>query len=121
MEVMLAVVTIMFMLIFLFNRTPVEPETSLSIIKETGYDALFFLDQAGDLGRMVSQNRTSEIKNNITALIPQTIVTDVAICSPDCIGNVPYNRTVVSVDYYVAGYQDMYIGKKVRLWMWQKY
>ncbi len=121
-EVMLAVVTILFMIVVVFSNTPEQPETSLVLIKESGYDTLHYLDQRGVLRDLVSRNLTNMTRNNISALLPASIAFDVDICSTTCVsGNIPSNRTVIAVDYYIGAYKDRYIGKKVRLWMWELY
>jgi hypothetical protein len=121
-EVMLAVAVIMFMIVLIFSSTPEQPETNIALMKQNGYDALQYLDNAGLLQQLVSNNSVRELKSNITALITSNIVFDAAVCQADCTSyNVPRNRTVVTVDYYVSAYKDVYLGKKVRLWMWQLY
>ncbi len=121
-EVMLSVVTVIFVLVLLFSKTPEQPETSMSIIKQNGYNALSYMDQSGDLRKIVIGNDTDALKRNVTSRIPTTTIFDAAICSGECSSaNLPANRTIVSVDYFVSGYQEVYLGKKVRLWMWQKF
>lgn len=121
-EVMLAIITIIFVLVFIFSRQPAQSESSLSIMKQDGYDAMSYLDQSGELRKMVYRNDLTALHDNISAIIPSTIVFDVALCTAECSSaNLPVNRTIVNVDYFVAGYQNSFIGKKVRLWMWQKY
>jgi hypothetical protein len=121
-EVMLSVVTVVFVLVLIFSHTPEQPETSLAIIKQNGYSALSYLDMSGELRKIIQRNDTAALKNNITARIPSTIVFDVSICGNQCSSSLlPANRTVVNVDYFISGYQEAYLGKKVRLWMWQRF
>ena len=121
-EVMLAVAMMLVTLVLVFSGTPEQAETSLPTMKQTGYDALFYMDQAGDLGNSASRGAVDEIKVNLTAVMPAGIAFDADICSAMCNSTlVPANRTVVTVDYYVGGYRDMLVRKKVRLWMWEKF
>ena len=122
-EVMLAVAVVMFMIVLMFSSTPEQPETNIALIKQNGYDALQYLDNAGILQQLAGSNSSLEkLKSNITALITSNIVFDADVCHTNCISyNIPRNRTVVTVDYYVSAHKDVYLGKKVRLWMWQLY
>jgi hypothetical protein len=121
-EVMLAVVTILFMIVVVFSNTPEQPETALVLIKQNGYDALHYMDQSGMLRGLVSRNLTNMTRGNISLLLPASIAFDVDICSTACSSaNLPSNRTVVAVDYYIGAYMNSYVGKKVRLWMWELY
>jgi|SRR3989344_3543540 len=119
-EVMLAVAVIMFMLVLTFSSAPEQPETNVALMKQGGYDALRYLDDSGALRQLAMRNDTNSLKANITALMTQSVVFDAAICNTNCTSyRIPFNRTIVTVDYYVSGYRDTYIGKKVRLWIWQ--
>ena len=121
-EVVLAIVTVLFMIVVTFSSTPQQPETSLVLIKDSGYNTLSYLDQRGILRDLVYRNLTNMTRNNISALLPSTITFDADICTTVCkSSNLPSNRTVIVVDYYIGAYRDKYIGKKVRLWMWERF
>lgn len=119
-EVMLAVAVIMFMLVLTFSSAPEQPETNIALMKQAGYDGLRYLDDTGVLRQLAARNDSyAQLKSNLSALVSHSIVFDAAICTTDCSSVLPVNRTIVTVDYYVAGYRGTYLGKKVRLWMWQ--
>ena len=119
-EVMLAVAVIMFMIVLTFSSVPEQPETNIAVMKQAGYDALRYLDGSGVLRTLVARNDSSaQLKSNISALMTHSIVFDASVCSTNCAVVLPANRTVVTVDYYISGYREIYLGKKVRLWMWQ--
>lgn len=121
-EVMLAIALIFVTLVLVFSSSPERPETSLAIMKQNGYDALFYLDQSDDLRDAVSRGSVSNIDSNLTALLPASIVFDTNICTTSCNSTeLPANKTIVAVDYYISGYRGQYIGKKVRLWMWARF
>src|SRR3989344_9117348 len=115
-EVMLAVAVIMFMLVLTFSSAPEQPETNIALMKQAGYDALHYLDTNGVLRQLAAQNDSyAQLKGNVSALVSHSIVFDAAICSAGCSVALPENRTIVTADYYIAGYRDAYLGKKVRL------
>ncbi len=121
-EVMLAISIIFVTLIFIFSSSPEQPETNLVIMKQSGYDALYYLDMTGELRDAVNRGAVSEIDSNLTDLLPKNIKFDTNICTTSCNSTeLPANRTVVAVDYYISGYRSQYIGKKVRVWMWRKF
>lgn len=121
-EVMLAVAIMLATLVLVFSTSPEQAETSLPTIKQTGYDALFYMDQAGDLRYYVSTGALTDIKNELATILPSGIVFDASICRTSCNSTLlPGNRTTVIVDYYVGAYRGQFINKKVRLWMWEKF
>lgn len=121
-EVMLAISMIFVTLILVFSSTPEEAETNLAIMKQNGYDALYYMDQNDDLRNAVSRGAVSEIDANLTDILPKNVKFDTNICTTSCNSTeIPGNRTVVTADYYISGYRGDYIGKKVRLWMWRKF
>lgn len=121
-EVMLAIATIMAALILVFSTTPEETETDASIMKQTGYDILYYMDQTDDLRNIVKSGSISALDANLTAMLPSNVVFDAAICTTACVSSsIPANRTIITVDYYVSGYRDSFLNKKVRLWMWLQF
>ena|SRR3989338_9490867 len=121
-EVMLAVALITVTLVLVFSSTPEQAETNLAIMKQNGYDALFYLDQNGWLRDSVSRGAVSEIDNNLTDILPKNQKFDTNICTTSCNSTeIPANTTLVVVDYYISGYRGTFVGKKVRLWMWRKF
>ena len=121
-EVMLAVASIMLTLVLMFSAPPEEPEAALAVMKQSVYDALFYMDQSDDLRAAVASGGVESIDTNLTAMLPSNIVFDTNICSVSCnSSSVPSNRTVVTVDYYVSGHRETFMNKKVRVWIWQKF
>ena len=121
-EVLVAVSIILITLVLVFGTTPEEAETDLPVIKQTGYDALFYLDKSDDLRKIVTTEGIKQLNKNLTDLIPKNIKFDVTICTTTCTGNgLPPNKPVIVVDYYVSGYRETFVNKKVRLWLWAKF
>lgn len=121
-EVMLATATILATLILIFATVPEEAETNLAVMKQTGYDALFYMDQNNELRNAVSKGSLSSINNNLSKIFPTSVDFDTSVCTVSCNSTeIPANRTIIVVDYYIGGYREIYINKKVRLWIWEKF
>ncbi len=121
-EVLLAVSTILVTIVLVFSTTPEEAETDLPVIKQNAYDALFYLDKSDDLRRIVSTEGVKKLEKNLTDLLSKNIKFDVTICTSTCTATgLPPNKPVIVVDYYISGYREMFLNKKVRLWLWSKF
>lgn len=121
-EAMIAIALIFVTLIFVFSSSPEQPETSLAIMKQNVYDALVYLDQSDDLRNATSTGSVSAIESNLSKLLPASIKYDTIVCTTSCNSSeLPANRTIVTVDYYISGYQDKYVGRKVRIWIWRRF
>ena len=121
-EVLLAVSTMLITIVLVFSTTPEEAETDLPIIKQAGYDALFYLDKSDDLRKIVSTEGVKQLEKNLTDLMSKNIKFDVTICTTTCSSNgLPPNKPVMVVDYYISGYRETFLNKKVRLWLWSRF
>jgi hypothetical protein len=121
-EVMLAVALIIVTVVFIFGVGNSESETDVALMKQTGYDALFYLDQSGELRDSMSRGALTEINANLTFLLPVTVNFDTNICQGNCVSSIlPENRTIAIVDYYVSASKERYIERKLRLWIWRKF
>jgi hypothetical protein len=120
-EVLIAVSIILVSLVFIFRSSPAKPELETSLIKTQGADALSFLDSKGTLRKLVYDDNETEIETQLKTYLPKNIGFEVQVCTSPCSAvNVPVNETVVAVNYYISGYKENYLGKKVRLWLWRK-
>ena len=121
-EVLIAISIILVAMVFLFRYAPTKPEIEISILKQQGFDILEYMNNEGTLREYVFNNNETELEAYLAVLLPKNIYFETDICSVSCERtNVPNNETVISIDYYVSGYKEHYIGKKVRLWIWRKY
>jgi len=119
-EVFIAISMIFLTLVFVFRNPPQRPELEISLIKQQGFEALEYLDNKGVLRQYVSSSDEFSIENSLSGILSANMAYETEICSSSCLdSNIPVNETVVAVDYYIAGYRDAYLGKKVRLWMWR--
>ncbi len=124
-EVMLAIALVTGTMIFIFNIIPQTKQSNIVVIKSSGYNALEYLDATDDLRYLVSEQKsTKDLSKNLSAILPVNLDFKVEICSltEECdTKKVPTNRTVVGIDYYVSGYNEKFVNKKVRLLLWEKY
>lgn len=121
-EVLIAISIIFISMVSIFRISPTKPETEISIIKQSGFDALFYLDQRGILRDMVLGDNETGIEEQLKSILPENIQFETDICTMSCdTTNLPINETIIAVDYYTAGYMETYAGKKVRLFLWRKF
>ena len=121
-EVLMAISIIFVSMVSVFRIAPTKPETEISIIKQSGFDALFYLDQKGILREMVVSDNEIGIENQLLSVLPENVQFETDICSTSCdMTNLPRNETIIAVDYYLGGYRETYFGKKVRLFLWRRF
>ena len=109
-EVMIAISIILISAAFIFGKPPVKPEMELSIIKQQGFNAIEYLDQK-DLLRQLND---AELEDKLRSLLPSNLQLKV-----NNNAGLP-NLTVIAVDYSISGYKDTYLGKRIRLVLWEK-
>lgn len=120
-EVIFAVSIIFIAMVFAFRSPEPKPKIETSLIKEKGLSALEFLSESGDLRKLVSSSNETGINETLRDLIPNNIDFKVKICAVQCPEVVlPENTTVIILDRYVAGSENIYTGNKLRVWLWGK-
>ena len=117
-EVMIAIGIILVAVVFLFNSAQVPDASNVAIIKRQGFEVIEFLDQKDELRDLVRTGDDTALKSKVQQYITVGISMELDICTNQCVGNVPVDKNVVSVDYYVSGSKDAFFNKKVRLWLW---
>ena len=120
-EVLLAIGIMLGAIFFIFNTSTDVPDFSNVIIEQTGMDALTYLDNKGNLREYVQKKQEPEIEAMLGPLISDNIGYEVEICRNTCIAaNITNQMDIITVDYFISGYRDNYIGKRVRLWLWSR-
>jgi hypothetical protein len=121
-EVLLAISIILGSIFLIMGGIRNSEDYRPTSVAQQMFDALKYMDTKGTLRASVDNNNTLYIKNNLTALLPETIKFAVAVCTTDCSSTAtPNDRTVFVLDYFIAGYKDVYLGKRVHVWVWEKY
>lgn len=122
MEVLIALSLILVSLVYVLRYPQTKPELELSLMKEQGFEALEYLNDKGNLKALVKNNNETGLEEQLRIVIPKNINFEAEICISSCSKtNVPDNATVIAMDYYVSGFRNSYFGKRVRLWLWQKF
>ncbi len=119
-EVLIAISIIVVSMVSVFKLAPTKPETEISIIKQNGYDALFYLDQKGVLCDLVAKDNETGIESYLADILSDNIEFEVDICLSECLINLPGTGAIIPVDYYISSCKGDYVGKKVRLFLWRK-
>ena len=121
-EVLIAISIILVSMVSVFRIAPTKPETEISIIKQSGFDALFYLDQKGILREMVVSDDEIGIENQLLSILPENIEFEIDVCSTNCdMIDLPRNETIMAVYYHIGGYRETYLGKRVRLFLWRRF
>jgi hypothetical protein len=121
-EVLIAISIILISMVSVFRTAPAKSETELSIIKQSGFDALLYLDQKGILRGMVMEGDEAGLENQLKNIFPKNVQFETDICRTSCyMTNLPENETIIAVDYYIGGYKENYLGERVRLFLWRKF
>lgn len=121
-EVIFAAALVFTATIFIFNLLSPQQLTPTKTIKESAYDALSYIDASGSLRPVVLARDEPQLESMLSRFLPVNVGYETQICRESCsLVNVETNRTVIVVDYYIAGLRDTYAGSKVRLWAWQKF
>ena len=121
-EVLIALSIILIALFVTLRTPPNRPESEIAIIKRTGFDAIDVMNQRNTLREWVDADNESRIETELAGFLPRNVLAEVDVCTTTCSEvNLPPNQTVVGIDYYVAGYKNTYIGKKVRAWYWRRF
>ncbi|MBI2579541.1 MAG: hypothetical protein HYW27_01430 [Candidatus Aenigmarchaeota archaeon] len=120
-EVLVAVGIVVVVAVAVFRSFPEKTQTDIATLKVQGFHALKYLDDTEVIRKYISGNNESVIENELKAILPSTINFEAEICGTSCSSlNVPENKDVVSIDYYVAGYRSEYLERRIKLWLWKK-
>lgn len=121
-EVLIALTIIFLAIIFVFRFTQPPLQGEIPIIKRYGFEALEYLDQQDDLRKWVNGYEEDNLESALEGILPANVKFEAEICKNTCISaNVPNSVNVVTVDYYVETYQNYYLDRKVRLWLWREF
>lgn len=120
-EVLVAVGIVVVVAVAIFRSFPEKTQTDLATLKIQGFYALRYLDDTEALRKHIGGNNESVLENEIRTLLSSTVNVETEICGASCSdSNVPDDKDVVSMDYYISGYRSEYLEKRVKLWIWKK-
>ena len=120
-EVLLSVSIVIITLTYLYRTPPIKPQSEISAMKLQGIQALEYLEKKDDLRQYVIIANETDIRRRINDTIITSIDFEIDTCTLTCNSTgVPENKSVVSMDYYIAGYRGTHNVTKVKMWMWRK-
>ncbi len=120
-EIALGLMLMVLTFVSLFSNPPQKPEIEVSIIKQSGFNALDFLNREGLLRELVQNLSETELESRLSALLSKSINIETEICTESCTASgISSKGNVIAFDYYVSAYNENYMGRRVRLWMWRK-
>jgi hypothetical protein len=101
-EALIAIILLVGML-FLTYASEVRVEEETLLVKSRIWNGLKALDDFGVLRKYATDNKSEEIKNALTQLLPG-INLEVKICydPQQCVISLPYEKVVI-VNYFLAG------------------
>jgi len=118
-EMLIAVSIILVALVLIFREGPKEQQIEVSLLKRYAWESLEYLNYNGSLREYAANDDEGSIENSLSNILPQNVFFELDICKLQCDDtNVPKNETVVTVDYYVSGYRNIFVEKKVKMWVW---
>ncbi len=119
-EMFIAISLIFGSVIFVFSSPADKPEAELNVIQQSCWEALKYMDEKGDLRKFANQSNESAIESSLEQIISKSIGFEAKICRPSCsTSGVPANQTIIAIDYYLAGYRNIYNASKVRIYAWK--
>jgi type II secretory pathway component PulJ len=120
-EVVIAVSIILVFIANMFLSAQTPKSSSLELMKRQGYEALEYLDKTGELRYLAYSGNEVVLETRLEELLPSSISLDTDICTTSCTAAVPASVPVAAVEYYISGYRDAFLIKKVKLWMWSSF
>ena len=120
-ESVIAILMILFIVIFLFQRPQPSPEYQIINYKLNAYNGLKILDRMDKLRDYVMNNDVSLIENGLNIYIPDFLNYAVVVFNETTnITEMPSltDQDVISVSYFLAGDIDDYKPREVRVYLW---
>ena len=121
-ESIIAILMILFIVIFLFQNPSPSPESKMTNYKLKAYEGLRVLEKTGELRRYVNDNNATAINESLDPYIPGSLSRAVVIYNDTTnLTTKPSFSTInesISVSYFLAGDFDDYKPRNVRIYIW---
>lgn len=120
-EIVIGMLLILVTFISLFSNPPSKPEIEVTVIKQSGFNSLDFINKEGLLRELVQNNSEAELESRLSALLSKSVKLEAEICAETCgATGVSTTGNVITFDYYVSAFNENYMGRRVKLWLWRK-
>jgi len=120
-ESVIAILMILFIVVFLFQRPQPSPEYQIINYKLNTYNGLKILDEMDNLRDYVMNRDVNLIENGLNPYVPDSLNYTVVIFNETTNTTEKpslTDRDVISVSYFLAGDLDNYNPREVRVYLW---
>lgn len=121
-ESLIAILMLLFIVIYLFQNPPASPEFKRINYKLKAYNGLEILEKTGELRKYVVDNDTTSIENKLNPFIPAFLNYNVTIFNETAnvtrMPSLTNENNTLSVSYLLVGDIDDYKPREVRVYIW---
>lgn len=116
-EAVIAAVLILATVITVYSFSKQEAGFDAATVKESGYSCVRSLDGRGVLRYYALANDSVGARGYLKACLPRSVNFSIDFCA-SCAPDVPSNRTIVSVNYMIAGDAALFQPTNTNLFLW---
>ncbi len=116
-EAMIAALLILSVLVSVYPFQKQQESFETVTIKEKGYFCMKDLDSRGLLRYYALSNNTDSIRTYIQNCLPRSLNFSVSFCQ-SCTPDIPRNKTIVSINYLIAGEAATFQPTNANLFLW---
>jgi len=116
-EAVMAAVLILGTLITVYSFSKQEAGFDAATIRESGYSCIRSLDGRGILRYYALANDSAGIRSYLKSCLPRSLNFSMQFCA-SCAPDVPGNKTIVSVNYMIAGEAALFQPSNANLFLW---
>lgn len=116
-EAVMAAILILATLISVYSFSKQETGFDAATIKENGYSCIKNLDSRGVLRYYALSNDSVGVRSYFQNCLPRSLNFSINFCA-SCAPDVPGNKTIVSVNYMIAGEAALFQPSNANLFLW---
>lgn len=116
-EAMIAALLIMSTIVSIYSFPKQQETLDTIIIKEKGYSCLKDIDNRGLLRYYALSNDSAGIKTYFRNCLPKSLNFSTNFCQ-SCASDIPRNKTIVSLNYLIAGEGTLFQPTNANLFLW---
>lgn len=116
-EAMIAAMLILSTLVMVYSFPKQQEGFDAVTLREKGYSCMKDLDNRGLLRYYALSNDSIGIRSYFQSCLPRTLNFSISFCSV-CTPDVPGNRTIISVNYLIAGEAASFQPTNANLFLW---
>lgn len=116
-EAMIAALLVLSTLVSVYSFSRQEEGFDAAAIRDSGYSCIKYADSRGLLRHYALLNDSAGIRNHFQACLPSSLNFSISFCAA-CAPDVPGNRTIVSLNYIVAGEGATFQPTNANLFLW---